>query len=1856
MKKATRLLFVLAMATLLCCILAACSGGTGAQYTPPETISGTNNSSGGDDPGYDLEKDGTPVYLSFTYLSQSPSVFKHIYIDEFNISDIEYHITYSVVTGTNAFGEPVTEYISGDGTPLTESMLTAESKELIKTPGHHMIWVEYTYNDKKLKGSFSLHLKEHADVEYVSLSFTLNGGAALFGNTSNGVATINVESGTTYTYSDFISEFFVMRQGYALQSWTGFTTDSGKNYMTISSDKSFSANWTDDTITVSFSLKLPADATATITAPVSQLVEKDNGLVSRPTLDLENVGGYNFAGWFTSDGTAWDFNNAVGSTDFTLECKWNKRVYSVTYVLMGGEFDSAAVLPEGTYTTADYSIKYYNGYHEGEEGYDPNYTQNFYTDKPFMLTFSDLTYGENLVKYTSSVLPEKTSKDSEKITVSADPVKLAAQMRKGDSEGNDYYVVEGWYTSAEYLEADLYTSTTVSGNVVLYAKWVLREQGDGTNGTLTAEQYKNYFSNFLYSWTVKADGTARIDLVRDTAVSTLIIPATLTKNGVDYPVSEVAELAGLNLKSLIKLDASAATSLTTVGRRAFASDTALRDIVGPTGNKISSVGEDAFRATAWLKNYSNEFLSDGVTANPHAGATFAVVGKVVYEYIGDIDATSINVDDSVYPELSGAVTIGSGAFKGLTDLQTLTLSDDIENICDNAFYNCTSLLTVTAGSGLKSVGSAAFTNTLYIITIPEDDTSTADVNESEFLQLGGIYYRYLARTKTATVIPSSVSIIAPDAFAGANNIETITFSNAANITEIGLDAFSDTKWITQTVGNEGDVVYVKDGFVVINHILVAYTGRATTVSVPADVITIASRAFSGFRADKVTNVVLSAGSLAEIKSEAFYGASALRSVSFTDTTVDALVTISANAFTGKNGAIVNSGLKIYFSSVPRAEISKAVVDNDPYYEWKALCTNHPEMFNSYNASSSAYDVPIVLAVTSAKLNMSVMPKAYLYDDDLHSSLSASAFYTAAWQAAGDLLTTGSGAITADSAIKNGVIIARNDGIVRTENLLVSAFSWDTDDLSVTENQKFSFSVAGGATGNVTGDTSDSYAYSVYAAIDTTTLKVCYTNDGGGKVYALPTFYNTQAVLPTDGISLVYTLKDGSSTDGSIDLGSSMVTIDGYRSTIGTRQLVITLNYYGLDTYVLDEQTYTVKKPADAKVEQYNALAIPVNSNARDSFGSVLMLVTMDDGAESLVSLSNTSKVTIISMEDALAKKVNADSVTLATDTLGYHIAGVRYGSKKDGYVFCTLLYSVVLSSDPAMFTYSITDSANKKAVVTGVGTKYDTTIAVPSKVSLDATGAYKSGGTVYDIVGIDDNSFKNKTALECVYIPASVTDIGNGAFYGCTALKWVRSFVVQDEPEEEAVGLSNVQVLSETGDYAASVTLQYIVNTKLTEIVIPESYVYTVERAGEGTDGCDLTANYTSTVKLSAGIFTSYAGKIYLPDTEYFRNYARDYMQSKTVDEDYFFYTEGKTATSASAFSIPDYDNPTVSAATVTGEVKIKSAADLDVTDNAVIIPDKFSGETDGVYKTSYTYTVVALADDAFSAVFANNGNIHVSVYMPNTLRLSDDDSDLFGTIAAEVSFYVYDATDEYIYSPANVFSATVKTIGSQAFSGCTLLEDIDFTAAEALEEIGNYAFYGCSSLTALDLSNTSLSDIDVYTFAECSNLVSIVLPSNVTEIGNGAFENCKKLASVTGYASLMYIGTDAFHNCALTEFVVSDTLEASCLSGGSFSGCASLSEVWVLSSEISAAIADNACGDLINNADVVFCVSGVTHTSSFDGKFERVTGTQGATVTVGGASVVYPESGATVTWGANNTITVTYSGATITLEVYVRQ
>ena len=102
----------------------------------------------------------------------------------------------------------------------------------------------------------------------------------------------------------------------------------------------------------------------------------------------------------------------------------------------------------------------------------------------------------------------------------------------------------------------------------------------------------------------------------------------------------------------------------------------------------------------------------------------------------------------------------------------------------------------------------------------------------------------------------------------------------------------------------------------------------------------------------------------------------------------------------------------------------------------------------------------------------------------------------------------------------------------------------------------------------------------------------------------------------------------------------------------------------------------------------------------------------------------------------------------------------------------------------------------------------------------------------------------------------------------------------------------------------------------------------------------------------------------------------------------------------------------------------------------------------------------------------------------------------------------IVEGGDEYYQNT----TSSNSVIGAHMFRGCSGLNSV--VLPSDITGIGNWAFFSCSGLSSINIPSGT-TEIGGYAFFSCRALPSITLPSSITELGSGAFMNCSGLKSV---------------------------------------------------------------------------------------------------------------------------------------------
>ncbi len=1315
MKKYAKLFLILTLALLLVATLAACNLGVGNYLEPNDKVDPDATGNGGIDPTAVY----TPDHLDFKFKGESTSMFKHAVIGQLEWSDISFAVVTKITTKTSV------KFSTGKYMDLEEQFIVEESKNAINEAGTHTVFVRYNSGDTVVTGSFDLDMQVPYEDSRTDLTFNLAGGKALwlFGSDAN-AATVSGKAlvGSSISWSSFIARYAVGKDNSALLAWS-YIDANGKSQtfnqtskdIVISENMLFTAVWTSDVITVDFDLNLPSGATfaggnAPI-APLDQNVAREKGCVSAPKASAFNIlNGFTFDGWYTSKNASnenfWNFNKKVGENNFTLYAKWKVEYYDLTVYMTGGQFND--------------SIQ--NSVTSGKTAISSSTMFDVETNDPLTVTFTGLQYGKKYSDYYASVcVASKTaSEDAEFVNI------RIQDIAKNVNKGNYNYFADSWFVDDRDVQFDLDNSKVV-GDLDVHINWKVEIGAD----------MNDYYINHLFKdrYTIKADGTVRLDEVVDDSVSDLKIPKGLFIDGKEYVVSEIAAKFADAILTLITVDMSEASGLKIIGDRAFQSSALLEEVILPTENNIESVGGYAFENTAW----QNKKFDDP--------AKNLIINKVLVKYVGDPNVTSIDLRSVP------VTSISPYAFDELKNLESVVLPDSVTSIGDYAFNRCKNLENVDGERAvrLESIGANSFIDSKYI-------NQKVEAGGDPNLTIGNIYYRYIGGGQFGKVtISEKITQIASGAFDNASSVKQIIFEDESKIVKIGKHAFMGSGWIQidawdGSAENKSSQNINKDqeGFVIVNNILTNYVGSDRSVSIPDTVQVIANGAFDGARNKYVENISVPAGSNIKIEAYAFSGAVSLTGISFQANVINNLpMSIDPLAFSN-NDDVVLALVNLYFNSSPLAAIKDGTRD-----EIKTLHSIYLEYSDKF----------MLLKPIKVLVNSDIIPVRYF--KGVAGGVDAD-YIRSEWSSIAGFVTM----VDGKEVVENALYITYTNGLKSKRDFVLS-------DLALGYNEEGNLCIHD----NSFISKADWYEIEVIKKVKQSDADAVapYWQAGDSalngkdplsaiKIVGLSElYYTSQKELKLDNsMKLSYVDIDGK--DCSVLLSDKKVSIAGYTSGTGEHKMTITFDFYGDGKYVVD-WAYRVEAPRDETAELAEPVKVLLGSRQGEVAGSFVFKIGMSDGRYETIRLSS---------QNASLISVNGQSsnLVLKTDEIGRFEATVQINRTVQDSVTCTFNYDVVLIPDQDMFKYNF-DTTSKTAVITGASddAKRMAYLSLPEYVTnpddlVDANGNYIQ----YTVVEIADNVFQNNYTLKQVYLPTKIEKIGKRAFAGCTKLDTVARY------------------------------------------------------------------------------------------------------------------------------------------------------------------------------------------------------------------------------------------------------------------------------------------------------------------------------------------------------------------------------------------------------------------------------------------------------------------------------------------------
>lgn len=405
----------------------------------------------------------------------------------------------------------------------------------------------------------------------------------------------------------------------------------------------------------------------------------------------------------------------------------------------------------------------------------------------------------------------------------------------------------------------------------------------------------------------------------------IIIPNTVTYNGVDYVVTKIGYDAfrGCDITEL-----TIPNTVTIIDYYAFEECYRLKELFLPSS--VTEIGDRAFSRCDSLEKIKidpkNQFYDSRNSCNAIiktetntliCGCKNTVIPNTVTEifqwafYFCD-GITSIDIPNSV-------TKIGSSAFDYCKDLKTVTLSNSLKVINDWAFAGCENLTEIVIPNSVKEIGGNAFSGckSLKSLTL-----------SNSLKRIEGWTFKDCAALE-AVIIPNSVTSIDNDAFAGCTSLKSLTipesvtsisgrsFAGCNNLEEItvapGNTKYNSNNNCNAVVTNNGYFVLgcknsvIPEGVIcILDHAFNGCSGL-THITIPNTVKYINHNAFNG--CSGLTELVIP-NSVTYIEGYAFKDCIGLKSIVIPES-----IKYINNSFSGCSGletlTIPNSVIKIY---------------------------------------------------------------------------------------------------------------------------------------------------------------------------------------------------------------------------------------------------------------------------------------------------------------------------------------------------------------------------------------------------------------------------------------------------------------------------------------------------------------------------------------------------------------------------------------------------------------------------------------------------------------------------------------------------------------------------------------------------------------------------------------------------------------------------------------------------------------------------------------------------------------------------------------------------------------------------------
>ena len=263
----------------------------------------------------------------------------------------------------------------------------------------------------------------------------------------------------------------------------------------------------------------------------------------------------------------------------------------------------------------------------------------------------------------------------------------------------------------------------------------------------------------------------------------LNIPASVSYNGNDYPVTSIAASAFANCTSVTGT-IYIPSSITSLGKNAFAGCDGITSLNLSDGSDPLEINQNAFNGVSVKDLYMGRNLT----------------GEPLFNDLTSLETLEFGTSIS---------SIAANAFNGYTNLNTVTIPTSVTSIGSNAFKGCNSLTTLNYNAiNCTNFGASVFPSSIQNLNIGNQVTQIP----TDFLESGNQIQRL--------VFPNSVTALGNNSFLNSKSLRSLYIGNGLmsinkyafyesnSNAEYGVNRYVIPKifWLSNTVPTDCEVM------------------------------------------------------------------------------------------------------------------------------------------------------------------------------------------------------------------------------------------------------------------------------------------------------------------------------------------------------------------------------------------------------------------------------------------------------------------------------------------------------------------------------------------------------------------------------------------------------------------------------------------------------------------------------------------------------------------------------------------------------------------------------------------------------------------------------------------------------------------------------------------------------------------------------------------------------------------------------------------------------------------------------------------------------------------------------------------